>query len=787
MPGKIKGITIEIDANAKGFSKSLASINKETKKTQNTLRDINKLLKLDPKNVQLLEQKQKTLNTAIEQTDKRLELCRDELQRLKESGDQTPQVTEKMDSLERQIAEDEAKLKDLNKEMKEFGSVGKQQAKAVGEEIQQVGKKISEVGGKVKGVGDSITKNVTGPIVAVGAASIAAFNEVDEGYDTVIKKTGAVGDAAQEMFDIVDNLATSIPTSFETAGSAVGEVNTRFGLTGEALEELSGQFIKFADLNNTDVSSSIDAVQAAMEAFGVETESAGEVLDILNKAGQDTGVPLDKLADTLLTNGTALQEMGFGLNTATGFLANLEKSGVDTSSVLAGMKKALQNATKEGKPLSEALEEIQDQMLNAESDTEAAQTAMELFGSKAGPSIASAVRDGRLAFDELSNSVMDWDDSVTNTFNNTQDPIDKWKTTLNELKLTGAELGATLGEILQPAIEKIGDVVKELRERWESLSPDQQKMIEEIAIMVATIGPIVAIIGSIIMGVGNLITAIGAVSAVLGVAASTIGIVIAAIVAIIAVIVLLVRHWDEIKAKVKEVWESVKTYVTNLKNDVTDKWEEMKNNIKQKVENIKTDLQNKWNAIKTDAVNKVTSMKNDIVNKMVELKGKITEKLTDIKGKFTEKFTEIKEKVKGVVEDIKGFFSNLKLKIPKPELPALPHFSIEWSSKTILGKTFDYPSGLRVDWWAKAMNNPYVFSTPTVMQTPYGMMGAGEAGAEVMYGKQSLMNDISTAVKANNANLTDAVYVAMSAALKEADLTINIGRREFGRIVREYT
>ena len=193
--GMVKGITINIGANTEKFQKELAKVNKASKETANKLRDINKLLKLDPKNVELLEQKQRTLNTSIEQTKKRLDIAKDALKQLKEQN--PDKVTEEMDALERQIAEDEAQLKSLNKELKNFGSVGKQQAQAFGKELQEVGKKVSDVGSKVKGVGDSLTTHVTAPIVALGGASLAAFNEVDNAYDTVIKKTGATGEAAQ--------------------------------------------------------------------------------------------------------------------------------------------------------------------------------------------------------------------------------------------------------------------------------------------------------------------------------------------------------------------------------------------------------------------------------------------------------------------------------------------------------------------------------------------------------------------------------------------------------------
>jgi hypothetical protein len=214
--------------------------------------------------------------------------------------------------------------------------------------------------------------------------------------------------------------------------------------------------------------------------------------------------------------------------------------------------------------------------------------------------------------------------------------------------------------------------------------------------------------------------------------------------------------------------------MSNLKENIKAKWKEIKSNISQKITAIKTDLQNKWNQIKSDAVNKVVGMKNDIVNKLVELKNKVVEKMNDIKAKFKEKLDAIKE-----------FFSGLVLKIPKPEMPDLPHFSLRTSTKTVFGKEITYPSGIDVEWYAKAMEMPYMFTTPTVMQTPYGAYGAGEAGHEIMYGHQALMRDIETATSANNEALVEGMYVAFTAALKSANITVQIGNREFGRILRE--
>ena len=341
--------------------------------------------------------------------------------------------------------------------------------------------------------------------------------------------------------------------------------------------------------------------------------------------------------------------------------------------------------------------------------------------------------------------------------------MDEWKTTLNELKLAGAEVGSIVGELLAPMLQKAADVIRDLKQKWDELSPGTQQAIVTAAGIIAVVGPIVALVGSLVTGIGGLITSVGAIATALGVSVGVIGGVVVGITALIAVIVYCITHWDELKAKVKEVWGAITTYVTNLKEDVSAKWEEMKQNVADKIQSIKTDLQEKWAQIKSDAVQKIEDMKNDAIQKFVDLKDSIKQK----------------------IEDIKGFFKDLVLKIPKPELPELPSFSLKTASKTILGKEITYPVGFDIDWNAIAMNTPKLFTSPTVMQTPYGMLGAGEAGHEIMYGYNNLMRDIQNATAANNDSLLDGMYSAFVAALQQADLTIELNGRELGRAMRE--
>ena len=497
----IRGVTIELGGDASKLLDEFYAIDKEVKKTQDALRDTQRLLKLDPGNVELLSQKQRQLTDAISGTEEKLRTLKDAAREAEQQLADGTMSQAQFDALQREIADTEQQLKGLKGEMSDFGSVAAQQIAAAGGKVKEFGDKLSQAG-------TALTKYVTGPIVAVGTAAVAAFTEVDDGLDIIVKKTGATGKALEDMEEAAKNLATSIPTDFRTAGEAVGEVNTRFGLTGQELEDLSAKFIKFAELNDTSVSASIDSVQAAMAAFGVSAENAGDVLDILNKAGQDTGTSMDKLAGDLTSNATALREMGFDLNSAAGFLANLNKNGVDAGSVMTGLKTALKNATKDGKSMDKALSSLTGKIRGAKSETKAMQIATELFGAKAAPSLVKAIREGRLSFDELANSIKDYGDSVDNTFEATLDPIDQFKTTLNELKIVGADLVNAAAPMIKSVAEGLKNLVSGLRSAWEGLSPQMQETIIKLAGVAAAVGPVLAVGGKLVSGIGRLMESI---------------------------------------------------------------------------------------------------------------------------------------------------------------------------------------------------------------------------------------------------------------------------------------
>ena len=374
---------------------------------------------------------------------------------------------------------------------------------------QKAGKSMSQAIGDGMGkAGGALTKGVTAPLTAVGAAAVASWKEIDSGLDIIVQKTGASGEALDGMTDVFNNLSTTIPTDFETVGSAIGEVNTRFGLTGDKLEKLSGQFIKFAELNGTDVSSSVDSVQKALSAFGLSAEDAEGLLDTLNMTGQATGASVDTLAGGLVQNAKAFQDLGLNIDQATAFMGQMEVSGADSTTVMSGLRKALKNAAEDGIPLNDALSQLQDTIVNGKDGVDGLTEAYDLFG-KSGDQIYNAVRNGSLDFTTLGDNALDASGNVSSAFEGTLDPMDEFTTTLNELKLLGADLVTAAGPLISDVVGGLSSGVKTLSEAWNGLSPEMQDTIIKIAGIAAVAGPLLAIGGKAIGGISSLVGGIG--------------------------------------------------------------------------------------------------------------------------------------------------------------------------------------------------------------------------------------------------------------------------------------
>lgn len=565
--GKIAGITIEIGGDTTKLDKALQGVNKQTRDAQKELKEVNRLLKLDPKNTELLAQKQKILAESIDGTKEKLNILKDAEKQVQQQFENGEVSEEQYRALQREIIQTEQQLKNLKKQAEDSNGA-----------LDKIGEAAGKIGEKSEALGKKLLP-VTAGITAVGTAAVASFNELDEGYDTIITKTGASGEALDGLTESMNNVFGELPTDAETAGIAIGEVNTRFGVTGETLEGLSKQFIEFAEINGTDLNGAIDSVDAIMTKFNVDASETPSVLGLLTKAGQDTGISMDTLQNTLQTNGATLKEMGLDLTGSVNLLAQFESSGVDASTAMAGLKKAQQNATAEGKTLKDALSETIDKIKNAGSETDALQAATELFGKKGAAEMTQAIREGRFSVEDLTGSLDDYKTTVEDTFNATLDPPDKAKVALNNLKIAGADLGETLLNTVTPILEKVVDKVKEFTAWFSSLSDSQKEMIVKIAAVVAAVGPALIIFGKVASGISKisgLASKLGGLlkgaPELMGILSNPVTIVIALIAAAVAAIVLLWNNCEGFRNAVKKILEAITGFFRDAWDKIQEAW-----------------------------------------------------------------------------------------------------------------------------------------------------------------------------------------------------------------------
>jgi len=570
----IKGITIEIGGDTTKLDKALSETGKKSASLQRELKEVNRLLKLDPGNTELVAQKQKILAESVSETKKKLDILKEAEKQVQEQFARGEVSEEQYRALQREIIKTEEDLKKLNEEA----------AKMKWQGVADAGKKIEDVGNKISGVGQKLLP-VTGAVAGLGTAAIAAAKDLDTGYDIIITKTGATGEALEELTDAMDNVFADLPTDAETAGIAIGEVNTRFGLTGKECEKLSKQFIRFAEINGTDLNSSIDSVDAIMTKFGVDTSQTEKVLGLMTKAGQDTGLSMEDLYRALETNGATLKEMGLDLTSSVNLLAQFESSGVDASTALAGLKKAQQQATKEGKSLDEALGETITKIKDAGSETEALQIATELFGKKGAAEMTQAIREGRFSLEDLTGSLDNYASTVEDTFNATLSPWDQSKIALNNVKVAGKELAESVLTTVQPMITKMVDKVKEITQWFKGLSEEQKQQIIKIAAIVAAIGPLLVTGGKAVSLVGKLtstfaslgakLTAASANAAAAGTSLGAIAAPVAAVVAIVAALVAAFVHlWrtnEDFRNKILSIWNGIKEKFNSFAQGIVDR------------------------------------------------------------------------------------------------------------------------------------------------------------------------------------------------------------------------
>jgi len=343
--GKIRGITIELGADTSKFGEAINGINKDLNSTQKELRDVNKLLKFDPKNAQLLAQKQDLLKSAISDTGKKLDEEKKALEQLKKA-DKSPEVEKQMRALERQIIDDKGKMKHFNKELKEAdkASSGVEKAKA---RFKKFGKGLGGVGKAVAGtvkVGAAAVAGITTAGVAAGKAvgklaseSAVAGDEVDK----MSQKLGLSRKGYQEWGFVLGQAGVDINSLQTGMKTMTNQIDAAKNGTKGSVEAFSKLGISMEELNGMSREEAFGAIVKGMQGMEDSTERAALANQLFGKSGQNLTPLFNESAEATDKMIKSANEMGMVMGD------DAINAAVDFQDQLDGLKRTFE-ATKNG-------------------------------------------------------------------------------------------------------------------------------------------------------------------------------------------------------------------------------------------------------------------------------------------------------------------------------------------------------------------------------------------------------------------------------------------------------
>ena len=652
---------------------------------------------------------------------------------------------------------------------------------------ETMSKKISSAfktaGDKITGVGKAIAP-VSAGVGAVLGASVKGASDFSDGMakmSTLFDTTQtSVSDLSKEFLDLSNKTGLSATELAEAGYQALS--------AGQNVQDVAG-FVEtagnLAKAGFTSTTTAVDVLTTAMNAYG---EGAGTAEEISNKLvrTQNLGkTTVDELASSMgkiiptasgmnvnidnLTSGyVSLTKQGIATAEATTYmnsmLNELGDSGTDLGGIIKDQTgKSFQELMEEGWSLADVLKLTKDYA------DENSIAYNELWGSaEAGKAGMAILNGGVEEFNDTVSTMADKTDDVGQALDKLNTPSMKVKKSLNQVKNSGIELGTTILTALLPTIEKIGSGIEKATTWFSSLDEGTKQTIAVVMALVAGLAPFLIIGGKIISGIGSFIAFIptiktgltmvsGGFQALWGVLmANPIILIVALIAGLVAGFLYLWNTNEAFRQFWIGLWNTIKTTASNavngIKNFVTTGFNAIKSTVTNIMNTVKSTVSNVWNAIKSTVSSVINGIKSTISSGMNNALSTVTTILGNIREKFRSILEGAKNIVHSMIEAIKAKF-NFTWSLPHLKLP---HISISG------GFSLNPPSvpHFSIDWYRKAMDNPLMFTRPTLFDiNPLTgtAKGAGEAGDEVMIGKNTMLGMIQEAVSTETGKAFEAV------------------------------
>lgn len=407
------------------------------------------------------------------------------------------------------------------------------------------------IAGWQKGVANA-SKAILASTALIGAGLLKVGSQFDDAYDTIRLTTGKSGAALDGLEADFKAVAKTVPASLGDVSTALAQLNQRTGQTGDALQELTRTELLLAKLTGGDISSIIASTTRVFGDWSIKTTDQVKALNELYRASQATGISVDGLSQTVVQFGAPLRQLGFTFEQSISLLAKWEKEGVNTELVLGGLKKALGAAAKAGKDPVKALNDLEAAIAGAGSTAKANAIAVDALGVKAGPDFAAAVREGRLAFGDLLDTVTNGTETIATAEDATADFSEKLQQLKNRALIA-----------IEPAANAVFDAFNKgtnQLERFGAWAEKNQGIVRNLAIGLAGAAAALVVLNYLIKAWVIITKVATAVQIAFNIAldANIIGLIIIAIVALVAALVLAYKKVGWFRAAVDATWKAIK-------------------------------------------------------------------------------------------------------------------------------------------------------------------------------------------------------------------------------------
>lgn len=354
MADRIKGITIEIGGDTTGLSKALSGVNKEISGTQSQLKDVERLLKLDPSNTELLRQKQKLLADAVSETKTKLDALKEAEKQAENQFKEGKISEEQYNALKREIIDTEQKLKSLEDQAGK-SNVTLQQISAVGDKFQEVGQKIEGVGKKLL--------PISAAVGGIGVAAVKTTADFDSSMSNVSAISGATGEDFDRLRDKAREMGAETKFSASEAADAMSYMAMAGWKTDDMLNGISG-IMDLAAASGADLATTSDIVTDALTGMGYTAADAGRLADVMAAASSNANTNVEMMGETFKYVAPVCGSLGYSMEDtalAVGLMAN---SGIKASQAGTQLRGAITNMVKPTEAMEGVMNELGIEIAN---------------------------------------------------------------------------------------------------------------------------------------------------------------------------------------------------------------------------------------------------------------------------------------------------------------------------------------------------------------------------------------------------------------------------------------